>query len=637
MGFKYDKNYFSKVNPNIEGNKSLREPQIQGYYHVYNHFKIRKKSSHAIVILPTGVGKTGLMALLPYNISSGRVLIIAPQIVIKDTVIEELDSCSPGNFWTKRNVISNPKKLPAVIEFEGSKTKQEVLEAANIVVINAQKLQGRLQSSPLNFLPKDFFDMIIIDEAHHSTARTWVETTQHFSDAKVVKVTGTPFRTDKKEIAGELVYEYKLSQAMSRGFVKSLENLEYVPGDLYLTLDKDNNKKYTVEQIKSMGLKDEDWISRSVAYSAECSEKVVEKSIELLEYKLRNNNPVPHKIIAVACSIWHAEQIRNMYEERGYSATVIHSDLSDFEKAKAKSDIKNHRVKVVVNVAMLGEGYDHIYLSVAAIFRPFRNELPYAQFIGRILRFIPENEATRTDDNIGQIVSHKYLDMQKLWRFYKIQIEESEIIKHLRDVDILENESENTSSGTKDIKHNDIGSVHEIGNGTLIGDTYLTTELIKKRKEEENQLEKKVKEIQKLLNINREKAIEIISSADGNNSSIKRPDQYFASKRKDIDTRIKESIVPELITKFKINQKDNNLKNCILFRNRRYSWIATRIKDNGGLLAVYFSQYLNNEIGLKRDDWSIDDYERADEKLPECIEYVEKVLADYLNIDLSVI
>ncbi|MFB7121840.1 DEAD/DEAH box helicase family protein [Bacillus tropicus] len=56
-----------------------------------------------------------------------------------------------------------------------------------------------------------FFDLIIIDEAHHSTARTWVETTQHFSKAKVVKVTGTPFRTDKEKIAGELVYKYKLS------------------------------------------------------------------------------------------------------------------------------------------------------------------------------------------------------------------------------------------------------------------------------------------------------------------------------------------------------------------------------------------------------------------------------------------
>ncbi|MGI6488342.1 MAG: DEAD/DEAH box helicase family protein [Syntrophothermaceae bacterium] len=39
----------------------------------------------------------------------------------------------------------------------------------------------------------------MIDEAHHSTASTWVDTLQHFSRAKVVKLTGTPFRSDEKK------------------------------------------------------------------------------------------------------------------------------------------------------------------------------------------------------------------------------------------------------------------------------------------------------------------------------------------------------------------------------------------------------------------------------------------------------
>ena len=50
------------------------------------------------MVLPTGVGKTGVMALLPYGISKGRVLIIAPQIVIKETVIDALNPILPNNF-----------------------------------------------------------------------------------------------------------------------------------------------------------------------------------------------------------------------------------------------------------------------------------------------------------------------------------------------------------------------------------------------------------------------------------------------------------------------------------------------------------------------------------------------------------
>ena len=73
------------------------------------------------MVLPTGVGKTGVMALLPYGISKGRVLIIAPQIVIKETVIDALNPILPNNFWLKQKVFDRPSDLPALVEFEGSK------------------------------------------------------------------------------------------------------------------------------------------------------------------------------------------------------------------------------------------------------------------------------------------------------------------------------------------------------------------------------------------------------------------------------------------------------------------------------------------------------------------------------------
>lgn len=627
MGFKTDLNYFLTTNPNIYGNESLREPQIQGYYHVYEHFIIKNKSSHAVVVLPTGVGKTGLMALLPYNICHGRLLIITPQIVIKDTIVDALNPELADNFWLKRRVFTKYKDLPVLVEFESNVTTMEVMEASNIVVLNAQKLQSRLESSPLNFLPTDFFDMIIIDEAHHSTAKTWVETTQHFSKAKVVKVTGTPFRTDGVDIAGELVYRYKLSQAMANRYVKSLENLTYIPGELYLTVDNDKEKKYTVEEIFQSGIKDEEWIKRSVALSPECSEKVVNESLKLLDKKLSNNNSVPHKIIAVACSITHAEEIKTMYENKGYKTAVIHSDLSESDKEKVKNDIKNHRVNVVVHVSMLGEGYDHPYLSIAAIFRPFMNALPYAQFIGRILRYIPDNEAKRTDDNIGQIVSHKYLGLDDLWKYYKVEIQESEIIKHLKDMDILENgNGGGEGTGTREL---DIGIAFEQGQGKIISDVYLTTELIIKKKQEDKEREKKIIEIQNILKVDREEAEKIIDQTQGNRSDIKRPDKYFASKKKDIDVTIKEKVVPELINKYNIIQNGNDLKDCSLFI-RRFSWIK-KINNNGGMLATYIVNYLNYEIGYKKEFWTIDDYEVAFEKLPVCIEYMEKVLSDFYN------
>ncbi len=157
-------------------------------------------SNKNLVVAATGTGKTGLMGLLPYAISSGRVLIITPQLTIKDSVVDSLDPEKPDNFWLKRKVFNKIGDLPTLIEYEGSKTPTEVLRSANIVILNVQKLQKRLDTSPLNFLPEDFFDMILIDEAHHSTAQTWVDAVNYFSKAKVVKVTATLLEVIMKKL-----------------------------------------------------------------------------------------------------------------------------------------------------------------------------------------------------------------------------------------------------------------------------------------------------------------------------------------------------------------------------------------------------------------------------------------------------
>ncbi len=621
----YNPNYFLTSIPKIEDNYELREPQKLAYGGVKDHFIRKGKTTHAIVVLPTGVGKTGLMGILPYGVSAGRVLIITPQLVIKDDVIDSLDPDCPNNFWITRGVFDRINDLPCLIEYEGRSTRKEWLYAANIVVLNIHKLQKRLDSSLINMVEPDFFDMIIIDEAHHSTANTWVEAIEYFSKAKIVKLTGTPFRTDNEKIAGELVYKYKLSAAMAAGLVKSLESFTYVPEELYLTIDNDSSKLYSVDKLLALGIKDSDWISRSVAYSKDCSEKVVDKSIELLEKKLANNSNVPHKIIAVACSITHAKQIKELYEKKGYKCALIHSELEKAKKDEALKNIENHRVKVVIHVAMLGEGYDHPFLSIAAIFRPYRHILPYAQFIGRILRIIPPEIDTKPEDNIGQIVAHKHLGLEELWDYYKVEIHESETIKYLEEQSDYKDLYTDIGSGEK-TQDRSVGLAFEEGTGTILGDTYLDTELIKERNKRIEEEQKKVQELQKLLKISEQEARKIINQAEGNNQSIKRPDLYFKRIGKDVDFRIKAEIVPELIEKYKIPKEDNCLQFLRIFRNKNFSWIPQRVKNNAGMLAAYFSHALNIRIGYKKEYWTPSDFEAADSKLDEIYEYVSKIM-----------
>ena len=159
----YNHDIFMNSFPNILENEDLREPQIRAYASLYNHFIRDKNSNHALIVLPTGVGKTGVMGIAPYHISNGKVLIIAPRVAIKDNLIKQLDPINPENFWVKRGVFRSPEFLPNVCEYN-PKLSKDVLDNSNIIILNAQKLQIRLESSILNFLPKDYFDLIIIDE-----------------------------------------------------------------------------------------------------------------------------------------------------------------------------------------------------------------------------------------------------------------------------------------------------------------------------------------------------------------------------------------------------------------------------------------------------------------------------------------
>jgi superfamily II DNA or RNA helicase len=611
-------NYFLESIPNIEANTDLREPQIAAYQAVFDHFVRQRNSEHAIVVLPTGVGKTGLMGIIPFGISFGRVLIVTPQLVIKDAVLDSLDPEHPQNFWLSRNVFNKYGDLPSVIEYE-SKTNDWELKEANIVVLNIQKLQERLDSSLINRVPSDFFNLIIIDEAHHSTAPTWETSMEYFSSAKVVKVTGTPYRTDGEEIEGKKVYEYPLSQAMANGYVKSLERIHYIPEQLFLTLDKNDETLYSLDQIRDMKLKDEEWVTKSVAFSKECSTKVVEESLKILEEKRKTG--VPHKIIAVACSIWHAEQIQELYEQFGKPTALIHSKLKkDTLESRLKS-VENHRAQVVIHVAKLGEGYDHKYLSIAAIFRPFRNKLPYEQFVGRVLRSIDDEESS-LEDNIACVVHHKELGLEELWEFYKNEKNKSDVIKYI-DRDEVAGERTSQSKIEKQT-----GYVIEDGDGRTERDSYIDTELLKERERRQAQERFKLEKLKEILpNLPDETLLQMVRREEEGISDPKilRPDRYLHKKKRNLDDRIKKEMVPDLIIEYNIPKEGSELQASRLFS--KHQWLARRIKDNAGLIAAFIEQRVNELVGnSSRETWAPEEYEAALKYVEDVYKHVKSIL-----------
>lgn len=619
-------NCFKNTTAKILDNDKLREPQKFAYlkaYEYYNDFEVLK-DRETIIVLPTGTGKTGLIGILPYGISNGRVLIITPQLTIKKGILENLTS-GPNNFYLNFDIFDRVEELPIVAEYQ-KKIPVSIYNKCDIVVVNIHKLQERFTKSLLKHMPKDFFDLIIIDEGHHSTAKTWIDAIQYFDKAKIIKLTGTPFRADGEIITGTEIYKYPLSSAMTNKYVKSLRNIVYVPNELYFTIDGKNEKYYSFDEITAMKLKDDEWITRSVAYSKECSEQVIKKSLSLLKKK-KEKSDIPHKIIAVACSVKHAEEIKEIYEEYGVKAAIIHSKMEEKELENNFKSIENNRVEVVINIAMLGEGYDHKYLSIAAIFRPFRNLGAYAQFVGRILRYIPDTDLST--DNIGEIIAHKGLNLQSLWEYYRKEVEKSNISKKLN-LSLKEAELIDISHKENIKKTKDTGDAKERGIGSLEIDAYINTEILMDAERQNEEDRKKIRSLIEALGITEEEAKDLVEiqrkKEEAKKHGLNRPDLLLLNNKQMFDKKIKEEIIPELLCEFKYDINEKTLENCSIFKYNNNKWIAEIGKTNGAILAVFISSQLNKDVGKKREEWDDKDFKKANEVLPKILQYLKKSL-----------
>lgn len=417
--------YFIKTKGFIEGNNKLRVPQIEAYLKIVSHFKNFPKEE-ALVVLPTGSGKSGLISIAPFGVCESKVLVITPGNITKNSIAKNMEILE-DNFWVRQEVIFDMHDLPNVLSYEPDVFDSD-LNSANIIYSNIQKLVSSNKNSLINRVDKDFFDMIIVDEAHHSPADSWQDVINYFNKAKVLHVTGTPYRGDGKPVPGKLIHETKLSEVMEQKLVKWLRNKTLNSEELSF-IDKDGTI-LSVEEARE--LHDDVWVQRSVAMSDECSLQVVKKSIEELNALKEISPKVPHKILAAACNINHAEKIFDLYNSKGMKPVLVHSNMDKNEIDKKLKEIDNHMYDVVINVDMMKEGYDHEYLTILAIYRPYKSLNAYAQVIGRVLRAIPEKEIVKHEiDNNAIVIYHKELNMDKLWEYFS---KELEVSKRLRDI-----------------------------------------------------------------------------------------------------------------------------------------------------------------------------------------------------------
>lgn len=396
--------FFGQTTVNIFGNSALRDPQREGYDAIHRHFS--ESTGPCYVQLPVGCGKTGLIGLTPFRLASGRVLIVAPNLTIRTNIIRELDVSDANCFYAKRGVFV-PSNGPFVTELKTGANLHDC-DSAHIVVANIQQFSGE-SNRWYESLPVNYFDLILVDEGHHNVADTWQRLFEYFGDAKVVSFTATPLRSDGQVALGERVYTFGYARSMMMGYISPIDAIYVKPETVTFTA-KGLTKTLTLSEVIKM--REHDWFSKGIALSEQSNRHIVQASLRQLEEVRRFGTP--RQIIAVTCSIRHAEQVAGLYREHGLRTEVLHSNLKQERRDEIEAGLRSGLLDVVVQVNILGEGYDLVTLSVAAVFRPYRSLSPYIQFLGRILRLaipdVPDSPGNRV-----YLVSHVGLNDEHWW------------------------------------------------------------------------------------------------------------------------------------------------------------------------------------------------------------------------------
>lgn len=407
-------NQFSSLTPNILQNSKIREPQIESYKNILSHFSNPTSEREVGIVLPVGCGKSGAIGLTPFALKAKRALVIAPNLAIAEQLYKDFTYSRPDTFYKKCEVLVDDFPEPA--EIRGKNVNKADLIEADVIVTNIQQLQGE-DNRWLNTLDSDFFDLIIFDEAHHNVAETWQNLKDHFPQANIVNFSATPLRADGRKMAGDIIYSYSVQDAIKAGYVKSLRAVQLNPENLKFVRDDGKEEEVPLEEVIKLGEADAGF-RKSIITSTETLNTIVDASISQL-YKMRREADCKKlKIIASALNYSHCKQIVAAYKEKGLKADFVHSLEDTKHNERVYKKLENHDLDVIVQVRKLGEGFDHPYLSIAAIFSIFGNLSPFIQFIGRVMRVIEQNNPSSIL-NQGVIVYHAGGNIIPRWDDFK--------------------------------------------------------------------------------------------------------------------------------------------------------------------------------------------------------------------------
>lgn len=294
-----------------------------------------------LLVLPTGCGKTIVFCKLAEDcVRNGeRVLILAHRGELLDQAADKMNKATG---------------LRCAVE----KAESTCLDSWYRVVVGS--VQSLMREKRLTRFPDDYFDTIIVDEAHHCISDSYQRVLQHFSEAKVLGVTATPDRGDMRNLGQyfeSLAYEYTLPRAIKEGYLCKIK-AQTIPLKLDLT---------------GVGMQSGDYKTSDLGTALD--PYLYQIAEEMVKYC------AGRKTLVFLPLIKTSQKFRDILEAKGFRAAEVNGESAN--RAEVLRDFAAGKYNVLTNSMLLTEGFDCPSIDCVVMLRPTKIRSLYCQCIGR--------------------------------------------------------------------------------------------------------------------------------------------------------------------------------------------------------------------------------------------------------------
>ncbi len=353
----------------------LRNYQEEGLEKIQKEFE--SGTSRQLIVLPTGSGKTILMAAIAKHYDK-KVLILAHRGELLEQAKTKIKL-----YWPEADI---------------GICKAQRNEIDHQIVIGS--VQSCCRSKRLKQLREKDFDILMIDEAHHAAASTYqkIINALGFQSKDIQKnklligFTATPKRSDKKELGNtfdKITFSKSIEELIKEGY------LSPVIGRKILT-------SFVLKGIKThMG----DFAIGKLAEAVNTPER---NKFVVSKYKTYAQD---RKSIAFCVDVQHCKDLAKEFSKQGIKASAIWGAMPEKNRKRILKRLKNGRLSVVTSCNLLTEGFDLPSLDAIVMSRPTKSKALYIQMVGRGLRTNPGKENciifdfTDKHHNINNIIS----------------------------------------------------------------------------------------------------------------------------------------------------------------------------------------------------------------------------------------